>query len=155
MSYTIERVGLNEAAFLEVFGLLLEEHAEIAHAPLNLQKAREYCYRILQQGMAWLVRDDAGNAVGHLALKEVPLFYSDQVDLFDAWIYVQPAHRKGEAGKLLVRAAEAEGNRRGQYVFLRVANPKRNAKRTTTTLMSEMHGWKPCGYDLLITSGKG
>lgn len=146
----IERFGTSEDDFRTVFALLLEEHAEVAHAPLNAKKAAEHCYRVLQQGMTWVARDESGTAVGTLALKEVECWYSDQCDLFDGWFYVRPSHRNGRVGVALIQAAKAEAIARGQFAFIRVANANRRAKKTQTTLMAEMIGFKPCGYDLKL-----
>ena len=98
-----------------------------------------------------IVDDDLGADDGLRTAVQLSLFTDRRAEDDD----VLPANDGDRRGWLGDEFAEVEGDRRGMYVFLRIANGKRRAKKPTTTLMNQMFGWKPCGYDLLITSGKG
>ena len=154
-SFTIERAGTDEATFMEVFSMLLQEHKEVGCAPLDTDKAAAHCYRILEMGMTFVARDASGSAIGTLSLKEVEFWYSRTSALFDGWFYVPPTHRNGRVGVELLKAAAKEGQARGMLVFVMRANPNRRAKQTTTTLMAEMAGFLPVGYLLKVSGFRG
>jgi len=148
--FTVEVAGADEASFLEVFDLLLEEHKEVACHSLDVQKAATACYSVLAQGMTFVARDADGVAIGHLALKEVVSWYSQESALYDGWFYVRPEHRAGNVGVALMRAARAVGQERNKLVFIMTANPHRRPKKTSMTLMAQMAGFIPVGYLIKI-----
>lgn len=147
---TIECVQSDDAAgFADVFALLLALHREGGYAPLVQAKAAASCYGVIAKGMTFLARVD-GRPVGTLALVALPFWYSDAVFLQDAWMFVCPTHRRANVGVALLKAARAEGERRGLIVFVTVNNPDRRPKRTAASIESQVAGFVPLGHTLKL-----
>jgi len=147
---TIHRVGADEASFVEVFSLLLEEHKEVACASLDAEKASRHCYTILQEGMTFVARNGQGEAVGTLSLTEHEHWYSKESALFDGWFYVKPAYRNNTVGADLMKAARAVAEAKNLLVFIWTTNPHRRPKKTSMTLMAQLAGFMPSGYLLKL-----
>lgn len=145
----IERAGADEVAFSEVFGLLLELHRTGGYAVLDTETAARNAYAVLNEGMTFVARID-GQAVGTLALTELPFWYSKSTFLQDAWLYVKPEYRKGLVGVKLMRAARDEAQKRSQIAFVTLNNPDRRPKATVMSLESQVAGFVPVGYTLKL-----
>ena len=150
MTVTIERAGTDEATFVDVFSLLVEEHGEVACARLNVEKASRHAYTVLSLGMTLVARNESGEAVGVLGLKEVTFWYSDETALFDAFFYVKPAYRRQHVGVALMQAAQAVAADKDMLLFIMTANANRRPKKTAMTLMAQMAGFMPAGYLLKL-----
>ena len=122
----VEKVDASEAAFSEVFPLLLELHKTVGVFRLNPSKMAEQCYGVLARGMSFVVRDETC-AIGSIGLVEATAWYSDDEYLQDKWLYVRPSHR-GLAGLALLRAARDEGIARDRIVYVWNTNPDKRQK---------------------------
>jgi GNAT superfamily N-acetyltransferase len=146
----IERVEHGDAErFQDVFLLLTRLHIENGMAPMNREKAAEAVYRVIEEGMTWLARDekDEHRYLGVLGLVEHQFWYADLTFLVSAWFYVRPERRFGRVGVELLRAAQAEAEKRGLIVFAETSNPRRRAKGGSwLTVASERAGYIPAGY---------
>lgn len=145
----IARAGTDEAAFAEVFDLLVRLHKEGGYAPLDVEKAAEACFRVLDEGMVFVARAD-GKAIGTIALVALPFWYSTQTHLQDAWFYVVPERRRGQAGVRLLRAVRDEAQARNKIAFITVNNPDRRPKKTKAAIESQTLGLVPVGYTLTM-----
>lgn len=145
----IEKIEPTEAAFVEVFGLLLDLHKAGGYAELDTELAAANSYDVMKEGMTFIARKD-GIPVGTIALTELPFWYSKTTFLQDAWLYVKPEYRNQDVGVLLMRAARDEAQRRGKIAFVTLNNPDRRPKRTTMSLESQVAGYVPLGYTLKI-----
>lgn len=146
MGITIERVptNLGKELFKEVFGLILELHAEVGVAPLNPKKYGDQCYSVISQGMTFVARAD-GVAVGTIGLIEDPFWYSDWSFLHDKWLYVRPEFRRN-AGFGLLRAARDEGLRLGRIVYIWNTNPDRKQKASPFGVEAQRLAFVPFGF---------
>jgi GNAT superfamily N-acetyltransferase len=150
MTVTIERAPVNQAAYAEVFELLLEEYREVSHIRFSPDKTAKAAYRVLAEGMTFLVRAPDGTPAGTLGLSEMEYWFADETFLQDRWFYVRPAYRGGEYGKALIRAAKDEAERLGKIVYLTIQNPDRRAKTHRMMLESQECGFVPFGYTIRI-----
>lgn len=148
---TIKRAQNNEKTFLELVDMLMDLHASGGYAPLNHDKATEAAYRVLSEGMCWIARL-GGKPVGTLALTESAFWYADQTFLQDAWFWVDPEQRSRDVGVALLKAAKAEAQARNKLLFVSMTNPDRRPKATATTIATQMAGFVPLGYTLLLNS---
>ena len=146
---TIEVAKDDEESFAEVFGLLLDLHKAGGYGPLDVETAGRNAYLVIKEGMVFVARKD-GKAIGTLGLTDVQFWYSQDRFLQDAWFFVAPAHRRGQVGVKLMRAARDEGERRNKIVFITINNPDRRPKRTTASLESQTAGFVPLGYTLKL-----
>lgn len=139
----------DEPTFLDVFSLLLQLHAAGGYAELNVDKASDNCFRVMETGLCLLARV-AGRPVGTLALAEVRFWYADTAFLQDAWFFVLPEFRGQRVGIDLLKAAKDVADERQQILFVTVNNPDRRPKRTTMSLESQIAGYVPLGYTLKL-----
>lgn len=145
----VEKVKDDEASFTEVFALLLDLHKAGGYAALDVNTAATNAYTVLREGMTFVARKN-GEAVGTIALTEIPFWYSKTTFLQDAWLFVKPKHRRGKVGVMLMRAARDEAEKRKKIAFITVNNPDRRQKKTKASLESQTAGYVPLGYTLKI-----
>ncbi len=145
----IERASVTEGSFEEVFSLLVALHREGGYAPLDVEKAARRTIDVMSEGMVFVARV-GGKAVGTIGLTEVAFWYSPQMFLQDAWLFVLPEHRRGRVGVRLMQEARNEAQRRNLVAFVTVNNPDRRPKATKQSLISQEAGFVPLGYTLKI-----
>lgn len=154
--FTIERAGTDEASFVDVFRLMLALHREGGFGVLNADKTAEGVYRALAEGMTFVARLAAGEAVGVLIMIEFPFWYSDDTFLEDRAFYVHPDFRQRpgftgpSVGVALLHAARDEGQARNKITFITVANPDRKPKRTSMSIAGQRLGFVPIGYTIKL-----
>lgn len=146
----IERAGTDAISFCEVFELLLKLHETGGYAPLDVDKASANTYRILQEGMVFVARDDDDKVIGTLGFTEHSFWYHDSTFLQDVWFFVLPEYRAGKVGIELMRAAKALADEKNKIAFVTVTNPARRPKATTMSLESQIAGYMPLGYTIKI-----
>lgn len=147
---TVERASAGEAAFRDVFELLLLLHKDGGYAPLDVRKAAANCYQVMREGACFVAREPGGRAVGTLALTTLRFWYSAESFLQDAWFYVRPEYRRADVGVLLMRAARDEADAQAKIAFITVNNPDRKPKQTRMSIESQVAGYVPLGYTLKI-----
>lgn len=150
MTFAVAPAGTDEATFVDVYALTLALHRQGGHAPLDNDKASAAVYRVLQEGMAWIARDQTGEPIGTLALTELAYWYSQATYLEGAWFYVRPEWRAGRVGVALLKAARAEAQARKRIALITITSPDRRPKRTPMTLESQLAGFVPLGYTLRL-----
>lgn len=146
MSITIERATQTEESFTENFELMLKLHKEGGFAPLNVDKMARAVFQFIREGMVFVARNSAGEAVGTLAMTENSFWYADETFLCDVWFFVLPRYRKGAVGRNLMRAARDEADARGKMAFIAVKNLDRRPKKTRMALESQTAGYVPIGH---------
>jgi GNAT superfamily N-acetyltransferase len=151
MQVTIERAKPDEASFTEVFELLLHLHAAGGYADLDVNKASDNCFRVIEEGMVFVARSEDGKAVGTLALTELSFWYSQETFLQDAWFFVLPEFRAGNVGVELMKAAREAAEEKSKIAFVTVNNPDRRPKKTRMTIESQVAGYAPLGHTTRIS----
>lgn len=146
--FTIETASGDEKSFMEVFEMLVAEHAEVGYVPLDASKAAENAYRVMKEGMTFVARSASGKAIGTIGLTELSYWYANDTFLQDGWFYVRPEYRRGKVGVALMRAAREAGDARKKIVLITVHNPHRKIKQTRMALVSQDAGYVPFGYTI-------
>jgi GNAT superfamily N-acetyltransferase len=122
-----------------ILALLERFHEENGIFPLSLDKTAERVVSLISAFDLFLVEKDG--IAGILGIVQYDVWYADASALFDQFFYVAPEHRGGDVGKLLMKAAAAEAERRGMPLFISVTNPGRKRGRVATT-----EGYFPVGH---------
>jgi GNAT superfamily N-acetyltransferase len=149
--FTVERAGVEEKDFLEVFALLVALHREGGYAPMEPDDAIADVYDTLKEGMTFLARAADGQPIGVLGLTEVRFWFNRKVTFLDGrWFYVIPAERGGQVGVKLLRAARDEGQARNMITFVSTTNPDRRQKRNQMSLQAQTAGFIPVGYAIKL-----
>jgi hypothetical protein len=142
---SIERLPADEGSFSLVFEMMLELYAVVGVAPLNSEKYAKGVWGVMQEGMTFLARDAAGNAVGTIGLIETRFWYSDWTYLQDKWFYVRPSFR-GHAGLALLRAVRKEAEEKDRIAYVWNTNPDRKQKALPFGVEAQRLGFVPFGF---------
>lgn len=143
------RADDSQAAFAEVFDLLLGLHKDGGYAQIDVRKAAEHCLEVMREGMTFVARVN-GVSAGTIAMTEIPFWYSQTTYLHDAWFYVKPQFRGGKVGVRLMRAVKDEADKKDKIAFIAINNPDRKPKQTVMTVESQIAGYVPAGHILKI-----
>lgn len=153
-----KKEAADEAAFVEVFEIMLELHKEGGYAPLDMDDAIAAVDAVRRERMTFLARldaphgdDPAGFPIGILAMMELPFWYNRRTTyLTDQGFYVRPAYRRGKVGVALLMAARRLAEFRGKIAIVQVTNPDRRPKRNAATVLTQNAGFVPVGYALRL-----
>jgi predicted N-acetyltransferase YhbS len=151
MKFTVEKALLDDEDFADLWPLMVELHKSGGFAQMDVDKTVGAIHSVINEGMVFLARDEAGVAIGTLGLTELRFWYSQDSYLQDAWLYVRPKYRKQGVGVLLMRAGRDEAQRRGKVCMITVHNPDRRQKKTRMALESQTAGFVPFGYTIKLT----
>ena len=146
MTVTVERAKCDEATYKEVMDACLPALTEYAVAPVNMKKTMEQGYRVLEQGMSFLAREETGAVVGVIGMSISDFWYSDEPILLNTvGPYVRPDQRFGVVGVRLMRAVRDLADEKDMLAFVWVMDTKR--KRTTqASLFATVAGYVSVGH---------
>lgn len=125
-----------------VMDLLEKFHEERGIGPLNSGKVEREVKALIDLADLFLVEAE-GEIAGALGLTESVIWYNDDHVLNDRFFYVRPEHRGGVVGRMLLKAATLEAERRGLRVFVTIQNPERAQQRGR---IAEVEGYAPFGH---------
>ncbi len=145
----IEAPANTEANFNILFEMLLELHKIGGYAPLDVDKAAFHTYDMLATGIVFIAYVD-GTPAGVIAGVEQPFWYSQATHMQSIPLYVRAPYRKGQVGRMLLKAFAEEADRRGIIAFVSIDNPDRRPKATKVSIESQLAGYVPVGYTMKL-----
>lgn len=148
-SIRIQVPANTEANFRILFEMLLELHKIGGYAPLDVDKAASNTYDMLATGVVFIAYVD-GKPAGVIAGVEQSFWYSQATHLQSIPLYVRAPYRKGQVGRMLLKAFAQEADRRGIIGFVTIDNPDRRPKATKVSIESQLAGYVPVGYTMKL-----
>lgn len=136
----------------DIYWLLVKYmHPECGLAELAPTRVAHEVMAVLSHGYAFVVERD-GKIVGSVGLlMGEPFWYSQEVRLFDRWIYVHPEHRATGAGDMLIGAMQQLSEASGIPLLSAVFSPTDTDRKNA---YFRRRGFTPVGEIFVRGSGR-
>lgn len=124
----ITRLQANETDGVRVGTFLLETFAKehrfgtVTGGEVNVGRAWEHVWDVLENGAAWVVENDAGDVLGSVSVVPTQLWWTDRQYLRDGWLYVEPSSRGTPAFIMLMETVEAYARADNRPLVVQVFN---------------------------------
>jgi len=138
-----------------VLEFLRAMHAEVGRVPLDDSKALNTIAETARNGVAYTIRDDDDNdrIVASIGLTRNDFWYAHEEFIGEVWLYVDPAHRDGEALGLLLNECCAIATKANMLVLIDHHRPRR-PNGTTMSIMADRYEFRPTGRIVAIEPEK-
>lgn len=133
-------------------GYLLQRfHEEAGLVPMNMDHVADFVLPLLGLGRLWVVEDHRG-ILGTAGLSEGEFWYNRDERVFETqFCYVLPGETS--AGRMLLLALRAFGERVDAPVLVNRTNPERPGKNGGLGWLADKIGFIPMGRTTMISRG--
>lgn len=148
------RPAEGERDYLLIFSLLMEQWREVGRAPLNPTKAGQYIYRVMSEGVAYLVERE-GKVVASVGLSPLDFWYSDQKFWSEEWLFIAGDHRDGAVLRAVFAELRTLGEATDMPVNVTVFNEKRAKGTKQIHRVAERFYFMPGGSSVIVSQATG